>query len=333
MSEKPEAKESKELPQEINYLRISITDRCNLRCVYCMPEEGVSSLSHDDIMSYEELETFARAAAATGINKIRITGGDPLVRRGIVDFVAMLNDIDPDLKISMTTNGLLLARYAEDLKKAGLSRINISIDSLDPDTYKHITRLGELEEVMEGLHAALDAGLEPVKINVVVLNSINDDPVPFANLTRELPLHVRFIEYMPFFNDPGKWYISNEITRARLESAVKLEEEKGPEGWGPAREHFKAEGALGTISFISPVSCHFCPSCNRIRISAEGRMRTCLFDRNGTDARELIRSGAGIDDLKKIIEKELDRKRLEGDHKPAPGTRIRAGDHMSRIGG
>ncbi|MBN1288144.1 MAG: GTP 3',8-cyclase MoaA [Actinobacteria bacterium] len=333
MSEETGAEESLEIPQEINYLRISITDRCNLRCVYCMPEEGVSNLSHDDIMSYEELKSFAAAAVATGINKIRITGGDPLVRKGIVDFVEMLNDIDPGLKISMTTNGLLLARYAKDLKKAGLSRINISIDSLDPGTYRNITRIGKLEDVMEGLHASFDAGLEPVKINVVVLNSINDDPVPFAELTRELPVHVRFIEYMPFFNDPGKWYISNDITRAKLESAMKLEEDKGPEGWGPAREHFQVEGALGTISFISPVSCHFCPSCNRIRVSADGKMRTCLFDQNGTDIRDLIRSGADIGELKLVIEKELDRKRLEGDHKPKPGTRIRAGDHMSRIGG
>jgi len=319
----------------VDYLRISITDRCNLRCVYCMPAEGVSGLSHQEIMTYEELELFTRAAVSSGIDRVRVTGGEPLVRRGVVEFVGMLASIDPGLKVSMTTNGLLLARYSGDLKEAGLRRVNVSIDSLDPERYRAITRVGDLADALDGLRAAIDAGLGPVKVNVVTLRGENDDPGPFADLTRELPVHVRFIEYMPYFNDPGRWFIPGAEIRSRLEEVVRLEECEAPEGWGPAgtANCFTFPGAAGTIGFISPVSCHFCSSCNRLRISADGRMRTCLFDRNGVDVKREIRDGANADRLREIIKDELARKAREGDHKPKPGTRIRAGDHMSRIGG
>ena len=319
----------------VDYLRISITDRCNLRCIYCMPAEGVSSLSHREVLTYEELETFTRAAVSSGIGRVRVTGGEPLVRKGAVGFVRMLTSIDPRLKISLTTNGLLLARYAGDLKEAGLRRVNVSIDSLDPERYRGITRVGDLTGALTGLRAAIDVGLGPVKVNVVMLRGVNDDPGPFAGLTRELPVHVRFIEYMPYFNEPGRWFISGEEIKGRLEGVVPLEEGDAPEGWGPAGTSscFTFPGAVGTIGFISPVSCHFCSSCNRLRISADGRMRTCLFDRNGVDVKREIRAGADAGRLREIIEHELARKAREGDHKPAPGARVRAGDHMSRIGG
>jgi len=319
--------------QVFDYLRISITDRCNLRCVYCMPAEGVKSLAHDDILSYEELELFARAAVDAGIRRVRLTGGEPLVRKGSVDFVRMLGTIEPELKISLTTNGVLLERYAAELKEAGLSRVNISLDTLDPEVYRHITRIGDLGDALAGLDAAVDAGLDPVKINVVVLKGLNDDPAPFVELARERPVHVRFIEYMPYFDEPGKWYVPSDVIKARIAELGTIEEVESPEGWGPA-SYFKLNGSAGTIGLISPVSCHFCPSCNRLRITADGRMRTCLFDTTEYNVKRDIRAGADRERLREIIEAELGRKREEGaDHKPGPGSRLRAGDHMSRIGG
>lgn len=315
-----------------DYLRISVTDRCNLRCIYCMPKEGVTSVRHEDILSYEELARFAGAAVGAGISKVRITGGEPLVRKGVAGFVRLLREKEPGLKISMTTNGLLLARHASDLKEAGLSRVNVSIDSLEPGTYRKITRVGNVKDAMAGLQAAIDQGLSPVKVNVVTLRGINEDPLPFARLTRELPVHVRFIEYMPYFGETGKWFVSSDETRARIEEAGELEEVESPEGWGPAT-YFRLKGAPGTIGFISTVSCHFCPACNRIRISAEGKMRTCLFERDGVDMRELIRENASEEELREIIEQNLERKHREGDHKPKRGQHYRVSDHMSRIGG
>jgi len=316
----------------IDYLRISITDRCNLRCVYCMPSEGVTSIPHQEILSYEELELIARAACDVGIKRVRLTGGEPLVRKGAVDFVRMLGAIDPDLRISLTTNGVLLARYAGALKEAGLSRVNVSMDTLDPDAYKRITRVGRVEDALAGLHAAIDAGLDPVKVNVVVLKGLNDDPIPFAELSRELPVHVRFIEYMPYFGESGKWFVPSELIKSRLVSMGGLQEVESPEGWGPA-SYFKLPGAVGKLGFISPVTCHFCSSCNRLRVTADGKLRTCLFDLNGFNVKHEIRAGAGVERLREIIEGEFARKRSEGGHNKPPATRVRAGDHMSRIGG
>ena len=321
------------MDQEIDYLRVSITDRCNLRCIYCMPAEGVQALEHDDIMSYEELALFARAAVSCGIKRIRLTGGEPLVRKGVVDFVRMLAGIDPGLRLSLTTNGVLLNRYAEELKEAGLNRVNMSLDSLDPETYGMLTRTGRLEEALDGLHSAIEAGLEPVKLNVVVLKGINDDPAPFAELARRIPVHVRFIEYMPYFGAKnGKWFVPGDEMRSRLERSGELEEVESPEGWGPAN-YYRLGGALGTIGFISPVTCHFCPGCNRLRISAEGRMKTCLFDHDGVEIRGEIRGGADLSRLREIIEGELERKRREGHKKPPADAYLRVTDHMSRIGG
>jgi GTP 3',8-cyclase len=319
--------------QVIDYLRISITDRCNLRCVYCMPAEGVKSLAHEDILSYEELELFARAAVGAGIRRVRLTGGEPLARKGALDFVRMLGAIEDAPKLSLTTNGLLLGGYASELKDAGLSRVNISIDSLDAEAYGRITRTGALSDALGGLDAAIEAGLDPVKVNVVVLKGLNDDPRPFARLAMDRPVHVRFIEYMPYFDEAGKWYVPGAVIKERLAGLGKIEEVESPEGWGPA-SYFKLRGSAGSIGLISPVSCHFCPSCNRLRITADGRMRTCLFDTNGFDIKREIRAGADLDRLREIIEGELARKREEGDnHKPGLSSRIRAGDHMSRIGG
>jgi len=317
----------------IDYLRLSITDRCNLRCIYCMPAEGITTMNYTEILTYEELELFARAAVACGIRRIRLTGGEPLVRKGAVEFVRMLSVIEPGLKVTLTTNGLLLARYAGDLKAAGLSRVNMSIDSLEPGTYGEITRAGRLEDALEGLHRAIEVGLEPIKLNVVLLKGINDDPGPFVALLRELPVHIRFIEYMPYFGETaGKWFVPGDTVKRRIQELGTLEDASPPEGWGPA-SYYRLSGAEGTIGFISPVSCHFCPSCNRLRISAEGRMKTCLFDSDGVDVRSEIRAGADLARLREIISAELERKRVEGNRKPRSGAGNRIGDHMSRIGG
>lgn len=324
--------ENREETPPIDYLRMSITDRCNLRCVYCMPADGVKSLAHDDILSYEELDMFARAAVGAGIRRIRLTGGEPLVRKGAVEMVRMLSTMEPAPRISLTTNGILLGRYASDLKEAGLTRVNISLDTLDPEVYASITRVGRLDEALAGLNRAIEVGLEPVKVNVVVLKGLNDDPEAFARLTNEMPVHVRFIEYMPYFGESSSWFVPGDVTRERIERIGRLEEAQGPEGWGPA-SYCKLAGAPGTIGFISPVSCHFCPSCNRLRLSAEGRMRTCLFDNNGVDVRRELRNGADIPRLREIIEGELERKGREGHQKPGPAHGGRVGDHMSRIGG
>jgi len=315
----------------IDYLRISITDRCNLRCTYCMPAEGVDSLSHEDILTYEELAVFARAAVECGVRRVRLTGGEPLVRKGAPDFVGMLTEIDPGLKVTMTTNGVLLARYAGELKEAGLTRVNVSLDTLDPLAYRDITRVGRLEDALAGLDAALEAGFEPVKVNVVVLKGLSDDPLPFARLAAEKPVHVRFIEYMPHFGEAGSLFVPGDVVRARLGDAGRLERVESPEGWGPA-EYYRQPGAAGTLGFISPVTCHFCASCNRLRISSEGRLRTCLYDSRGVDVRSELRSGAGREGIREIISSELERKRLEGHSKPPAGT-AGSGDHMSRIGG
>ncbi len=316
----------------VDYLRISITDRCNLRCLYCMPREGVEMLSHEEVLSYEEFLLFVQAAHTVGFNRIRITGGEPLVRRGLTGFIEKIAGIDPGMRISLTTNGLLLAQYAPELKRAGLSRVNISIDTLDPDRYREITRVGEVKDALSGLHAAIEEGLTPVKVNVVTLRGINDDPTALGRLSMELPVHVRFIEYMPYFGDPGKWHVPSSETRERLERIGDLREVPAPEGWGPAT-YFRYDGAPGTIGFISPVSCSFCSACNRLRISSNGIVRTCLFERDGFDVRSEIRAGADVERVAAIIREQLDRKRREGDYKPSPGERIPEIGHMSRIGG
>ncbi len=294
--------------RKIDYLRISVTDRCNLRCIYCMPGEGIEFKSHQDILTYEEITIFARHAVQAGISKIRLTGGEPLVRRDIVKLIEYLSSI-PDLKdMSLTTNGVLLVEFLSDLVKAGLKRINISIDSLDDSIYQHITRVGDVNRVKKGLESALRAGLNPVKVNVVVLKGINDDLKDFVKLTFDLPAHVRFIEYMPFSeNIKSDFFVSCETMRKSLKNYGILEEASLPQGAGPAR-YFKIKGALGTLGFISPMSNHFCAECNRLRLTADGRLRTCLFSDEEIDLRDYLRGEATAQEIEKLIRETLSRK-------------------------
>ncbi|MDP2718999.1 MAG: GTP 3',8-cyclase MoaA [Dehalococcoidia bacterium] len=287
----------------INYMRISVTDRCNLRCIYCMPEEGICLNDQKDMLSYEEIFTLARAAAATGITKVRITGGEPLVRLGIVSLVEMLSKINEIDDLSLTTNGLLLRRYATGLKNAGLKRVNVSLDTLRENKFKTITRGQGLEDVLKGIEAAKEAGLLPVKINVVVLRGINDDEIlDFARKTLTSDWNVRFIEFMPFGSqqmDENRLVTVTEI-RERLATFGPLIPVTGTQGGGPAK-YYRFSGGKGSIGFISPVTEHFCFSCNRLRLTSTGMLRPCLLDEYEINLRDPLRRGVGLDELSGLI--------------------------------
>lgn len=294
----------------INYLRISITDRCNLRCIYCMPLEGIETLHHNDILRYEEILKVAQAASQLGINKIRLTGGEPLVRAGLSDLVRMLAGIDGIDDLSVTTNGMLLRGKAQELKEAGLDRVNVSLDSLKPERFEQITRIGNLAEVLSGIEAAREAGLNPVKINMVVMRGVNDDEiVDFARKTIDEEWHIRFIEFMPVGNGQHegreRFIPISEITE-RIETLGVLEPHK-LDGNGPAK-YFKLNGSRGTIGFISPVSEHFCFQCNRLRLTADGKLRPCLLSDDEIDLRGPIREGASVNDLKILVKQAIDSK-------------------------
>jgi len=292
--------------RNINYLRISITDRCNLRCSYCMPKEGVSALGHEDVLRYEEIERIVRVAVSLGIAKVRITGGEPLVRRGVVNFVAGLAEISGLTDISLTTNGILLAPFATALFAAGIKRINISLDSLNEAKYAQITRGGELNAVLRGIEAVHQAGFYPVKINAVVIKGVNDDEIlDFARLTLHKPYKVRFIELMPM-GQAGlgceDQYISNEVILERISRAYPLRpvgDEKNITD-GPARM-YKIDGALGEIGFISPISRHFCDLCNRLRLTADGYLRACLLQDKDVNLRDALRSGCHDAELQRLM--------------------------------
>jgi cyclic pyranopterin phosphate synthase len=290
--------------RKINYLRISVTDRCNLRCRYCMPEGGIPLISHEEILTYEEILRIVRVFAAEGISKIRLTGGEPLVRKGIIDFISRLFHIKEIKDLSLTSNGVLLKEFAEDLKKAGLKRINISLDSLKKDRFFQITRRDDFERVWAGIEEALRVGFSPFKINMVAIKGTNDDEIEsFARLTLFLPLTIRYIEYMPSSNGE-EWRESDLLTipqiRSRLENIGKLIPIPSDQLDGPAKR-FRIEGAIGEIGLIGAVSSHFCKECNRIRLTPDGRIRTCLFSDDEIDVREILRNGGTDQELKERL--------------------------------
>ena len=289
------------LGRTIEYLRISLTDRCNFRCIYCMPEEGVCSLPHDEILRIEEMAHVVRIAADLGIKSVRLTGGEPLVRKGVVDLVREIANTPGIENVSMTTNGVLLPKMADDLKRAGLSRVNISLDTLDPDQFKYITRRGELHQTLDGIKAALEAGFNPVTVR-----SLNQDYLAFARLSVDRPLHVRFIEYMPVGESSGSdgcgWGPEDVVPNEEVIETINAQaREQGlpelvpagddkPLGWGPAR-YWEFPGAKGTVGFISALSNHFCAQCNRVRLTADGKLRPCLFSDLEFDVRTPLRAG------------------------------------------
>ena len=314
----------------IDYLRISVTDRCNLRCVYCMPAEGIDLLAHEDVLSYEEIYRVATAAAELGIKKVRITGGEPLVRIGLSGLIGMLAQIDTIDDIALTTNGILLARYADELKAAGLRRVNISLDTLKPEKFRLITRGGDLDAVLEGIEAAGIAGLNPIKINVVVMAGSNDDELTdFACKTVDDGWHVRFIEHMPFNSEmASSSFVSVNEVRERLASLGELE----PctfKGNGPAK-YYRLPQAKGTIGFITPVSEHFCFHCNRLRLTADGKLRPCLLSEQEIDLRQPLRQGISAEELKTLIKRAVDSKPRK--HKLAEGL-VPRNRPFSQVGG
>ncbi|NWF91839.1 MAG: GTP 3',8-cyclase MoaA [Syntrophaceae bacterium] len=290
--------------RKINYLRISVTDRCNLRCRYCMPDEGIPLIPHEEILTYEEIVRIVRVFATQGISKIRLTGGEPLVRKGVAELISRLSRIEGIEDLSLTTNGVLLKEFAQDLKQAGLKRINISLDSLRRDRFSQITRKDDFQRVWEGIEEALRVGLSPVKINMVAIKGLNDDEVEsFAHLTFDLPLTVRYIEYMPSGN--GEEWKEEEILtipqiKARLEKLGPMIPIP-PDRWdGPARR-YRIQGAVGEIGLIGPVSSHFCDECNRLRLTPDGKIRTCLFSDEEIDVKEILRAGGSDLDLKERL--------------------------------
>lgn len=264
-----------------DYIRISVTDRCNLRCVYCMPEEGMEFAPHEDIMTFEEITQILRVLAPMGLRKVRLTGGEPMVRKDLDKLVAMISAIDGIEDIALTTNAIFLEKKAQLLKDAGLTRINISLDSLRKDRFSMITRGGDVNKVLRGIEAAQAAGLDPIKLNVVLMKGINDDEIKdFIALTKDAPLHVRFIEYMPIGHANDSWRKSylplSTVLNACTEAGWEVEDTSGPNGNGPS-EYRKLRGAQGTFGLIHPVSDHFCDNCNRLRITADGHIKACLY--------------------------------------------------------
>ena len=340
----------------INYLRISVTDKCNFRCVYCMPEEGVAMRAHDELLSAEEIAHFVRLVAPEGITRVRLTGGEPLVSHRIVPLIEEIRAIDGIEDISLTTNGALLPRLAPALREAGLDRVNISLDTLNADRFTQITRLGRVEQALAGIDAALEYGFEPVKVNTVVVRRMDQDVLELAKLSLERPVHVRFIEYMPIGSsatspcpsivgrrtqgvlpprsgqseapeepmwsssatsphggagtsgcsgstlNPELWDASDVVPSDELRELISSQaramgigalapvDESAPYGAGPAR-YWAFPNAAGTVGFISAMSNHFCSACNRLRLTADGQLRPCLFSDAEYNVRDALRTG------------------------------------------
>jgi len=278
--------------RNITYLRISVTDKCNLRCTYCMPEEGVQPLCHSDIMSVEETIDAATAAAALGISKIRITGGEPLVRKGIVDLCRGIAKIPGIEEICITTNGTLLPAYAKELRVAGVDRLNISLDTLDPHKYEKITRIGNLQQALDGIHAAKEAGFTNLKVNVVLMAGFNDDEIPaFVDMTRGENLDVRFIELMPIGSGAQlDAYVSCDMVLQSVPSLIPLNKADG------VAELFRLPDGIGRIGLIRAISCKFCDQCNKIRLTADGNLKPCLHSEL-----ELSLKGLAPEKMKEMI--------------------------------
>lgn len=316
-------------------LRISITDRCNFRCIYCMPAEGLKWLKREEILRFEEITRLARIFVERyGVRTIRITGGEPTVRVGLESLIGMINAIDPTLDITMTTNGVLLKDKAAALAEAGLKRINISLDTLHQDRFHEIARSDQFKRTMDGIQAAKAAGLWPIKLNMVVMKGRNDDEVvDFARLARDEGYEVRFIEFMPLDGD-NIWTNEQVVPSLRIQEQIEdlfplvPVQDTRP---GPATRFKFADGTQGGVGFISSVSQAFCTSCNRVRLTAEGGLRTCLFSLHETPLRDLMRSGASDDHLGHVIEAAIWRKE-EGHLINQPGF-VKPAKNMSQIGG
>lgn len=288
--------------RRIDYLRISITDKCNLKCIYCMPSEGLKFFQEKDVLTNDEILRFVRIARKHGLRKVRITGGEPLMRKDIISLISSIKKTGVR-DLSITTNGIRLSKIAGDLKKAGLDRVNISLDTMDPDKYRAITKGGNIELVWQSIKKAEKAGLTPVKINVVPIRGLNDDEISaFASLTFDNNYHIRFIEFMPATCN-GIWRkdkcVSSAEAMEKISALGKLERLKF-KGRGPSR-NYRIKGAVGVIGFISPLSDHFCGYCNRLRLTADGKIRPCLFSNIKVDIKTPMRNGASDEEIENLF--------------------------------
>jgi GTP 3',8-cyclase len=296
--------------RNLSYLRISITDRCNLRCRYCVPLTPVTMLSHKDILHYEEILRIVKVGVEHGIKKVRITGGEPLVRKGVYDFLASLKEVEGIEDISLTTNGILLRDNIDRIKDAGVKRINISLDSLNRENFSKITRRDHFDKVWQGIQLAIEKGFDPVKINVVVMKGVNDHEIlDLAGLAIHYPLHVRFIEYMPIGEahvDKTQQLLTPE-TKEIVSSLGELVPVKNGENDGPAfRYRFKK--GQGEVGFISPISHHFCSKCNRLRLTANGMLRSCLLSDDQVDLKTHIRNGCSDEKISELYLESINHK-------------------------
>ena len=319
--------------RHLNYLRISITDRCNLKCIYCVPRDLIPRLSHDDILTYEEILRLVRIGIKLGISKIRVTGGEPLVRKGVYGFLSDLSGIDGLADLSLTTNGVSLKANLKKIKAAGIKRINISLDTLNRTKFERITGFNLFDQVWQGIEMALEMGFHPIKLNIVALNGINDDELTdMAGLSFEYPLHIRFIEYMPIGESQignGPLLLAPEIKK-RISVLGSLIPVANTIDDGPAqRYHF--EGAAGEIGFIHALSHHFCDRCNRLRLTARGRLRPCLLSDHHEDVKKVMRTGGTDEELMEVFFKAVRHK--PSDHNLAIQNPSRVCGQMSSIGG
>ena len=319
--------------RRLNYLRVSITDRCNLRCMYCEPHKRMEKLYHEQILRYEEFIRLIRIGVRLGINKVRVTGGEPLVRKGVDNFLRQLGHIKGLQDISLTTNGVLLKDHLDRLRKAGITRINISLDSLNPEKFRKITGSNDFCKVWETIIEAHKRGFYPIKLNVVVLGGVNDhEIIDLAKLSFDYPFHIRFIEYMPVGPKPlsfDRAIYADEILE-RLKSLGELVPVRREFLDGPARR-YKFRGAPGEIGIICPISHHFCDQCNRLRITAEGRLRACLLSNDFIDLKKPIRSGASDEELSALFVKAVSDKPAK--HHLISDCKEHISDQMSSIGG
>ncbi|MFD3155798.1 GTP 3',8-cyclase MoaA [Haloimpatiens sp. FM7330] len=283
--------------RNINYLRISVTDLCNLRCKYCTPRHGISKIKHDEILTFEEIEKITKIFVSLGVNKVRITGGEPLVRKGILSLIKKIGEIKEIKDFAITTNGILLKKYAKDLKQLGVNRVNVSLDTLDPKKYKEITRGGQIHKVFDGIEEARKVGLDPIKINTVLVGGFNDNEIEnFVNLTLKDNLEIRFIELMPI-GEAKEWdldkFITNEVV---LDKIKELKEIESQDICSPAK-YYKLPHAKGKIGLISPITHKFCCNCNRVRLTADGKLKLCLHSNEEIDLKTLLRNGQDIEDI------------------------------------
>ena len=311
--------------REITYLRISVTELCNLRCRYCMPEDGVCKKSHDEMLTEDEIIMAVEAAASLGIRKLRITGGEPLIKKNIVSICQRAAAVPGIQEVCITTNGTLLPELAKPLRDAGVSRVNISLDTLDPEKFRYISRVGELDQAVAGIRAALDAGFDKVKLNTVLIGGFNDDEIPaLAELTRRYPIDLRFIELMPMY-DSGDFgpeaFIPYTVVLDRLPGLEPMATDGG------VARLYRLPLAQGNIGLISPVSAHFCGTCNRLRLTADGKLKPCLHSGDEFSIKGLDYDGM-VEELRLAIENKPSWHGALDAH-----NRSRAGRNMNQIGG